>query len=339
MSLLSLLVACGQPIDADSGLELTAMTFNTGTTQGLGHDAPPDDGYGEEEAAISDTWYGDGLAWQVVVDDTRATLATLQPDVVAFQEIFWSGACPDIPSEQWPGFVCAGWQEGDPTVAEVILGADYQVACHQGKWDKCIAVRRDFAEIRGCNDDLCLDALDGAEVSGCGSGSRVGRAIIDLTDGGQITVVNAHGSSGLTAEDEDCRVRQFALVFDDMDGAPAANGQRNLVLGDFNTDPGRNTSFDASAAYLADQRQEPWRFHTAVGPDAEPTYAGLFNIDHVMSDAFSGDCEAVTTVSDVLYFDHQPLLCSLSARRGTRSHRVGGTSSQINLRTHTRAAD
>lgn len=316
---------CVSANDDDSAVPppepLVVVTFNTGTTEGLPHEAAPDDGYGDEQAAISDAWYGDGLAWSPVVEDARAWFAETPADIVGFQEVFWSGECPGIPGDFHPGWVCDGWSDGDPTVAQTVLGAGWQVACHAGKPDKCVAVRRAVGTIVGCDDALCLDALDGAEVEGCGSGSRVGRARVALVDGGELTVVHVHGSSGLSADDKACREAQFRLVFEDLgDGEPAANGDRNVVLGDFNTDPGRFLGTDASAAYLAGVADgSEYAFHTEVGPDATPTYAGLANIDHVLSDGFVGDCwhagiDGREAVSDAVYFDHVPAVCALEPR-------------------------
>lgn len=299
------------------------VTFNTGTTEGLGHDALPDDGYYEEQAALSDTYYGDGLAWLDVVDDTRAFLDELQPDLIVFQEIFYSGDCAMVPEEAKVGFVCETWQPGEPTVAQVILGAGYQVACHIGKNDKCAAVKRSFGSFVGCEADVCLGGLAGAQVQDCGSGSRIGRGVVELVDGGTLTVVNVHGSSGLNQEDQDCRREQFIQVFEDMgagDG-PAANGERNLVMGDFNTDPQLNADFDESASKVLEHVGEgrPFHFISDAAADSPKSYAGLFNIDHVVSDTFQGSCwvggltEGHPAVSEILYFDHKPVVCELDA--------------------------
>jgi len=299
------------------------VTFNTGTSEGLGHDALPDDGYYEEQAVISDTYYGNGLAWVPVVEDTAAFLAKVQPDLIVFQEIFYSGDCAMVPDEAKAGFVCETWQPGDPTVAQVILGEGYQVACNLGKNDKCAAVKRSFGHFVGCDDDLCLDGLAGAQVQDCGSGSRIGRGVVELAEGGTLTLVNVHGSSGLNQEDQDCRRQQYVQVFEDLgtgDG-PAANGERNLVMGDFNTDPQINADFDESAAKVLEHVGDgkPFHFISDDGPEAPKSYGGFFNIDHVISDAFDGSCwvagltEGHPAVSDVLYFDHKPVVCELDA--------------------------
>jgi hypothetical protein len=321
--LLTFSTGCTGPfadVDAGAPIAFKAISFNTGTSEGMGHDEPPEDGYGETQAAFSDLYYGDGLAWQAVVDDTRAFLAEAQPDVIGFQEMFYSGDCAAIPAEARTGFVCETWSEGDRSVANVVLGENYRVACHKEKSDKCIGVKKSFASIPGCDDDLCLNALDGFRVDGCGGGSRVGRTRLTLDDESVLTVVHVHGSSGMTADDMDCRRRQFAQIWDDFgDGAPAADGDVNLILGDFNTDPGRLAGADPSADEILKYvgTNKPFDFLNDVGEAVTGTYAGLFNIDHAISDKLTGSCESAgvdgrANVSTVRYFDHKPLTCALT---------------------------
>jgi hypothetical protein len=322
-----LLTGCPAPDDSAASLAgFTAVTFNTGTTENSVPDDEPNGGYTPEQATISDTYYGDGLAFEAVVADTRAWFEAVQADVVVFQEIFYSGLCPEVPAEAREGFVCETWQEGDPTVAQEVLGEGWQVACHPGKDDKCAAVRRSFGSFEGLADDFHLEGLDGATIDGCGSGARVGRGIIELVDGGEITLVNVHGSSGISSEDRACREAQFRQVFEDLglgDGEPAANGAVNLVMGDFNTDPGRAVEYDQSAAYLASAVEgSAFAFLSEVGGDAEPSYQGLANIDHVISDGLVGTCvvPGVTGgepgVSEIVFFDHHPVVCQVQAAGG-----------------------
>jgi uncharacterized Zn-finger protein len=299
---------------------VVVVTYNTGTTDSLAHDLDTSDGYTSTEAAISNDYYGDGLAWKPAMVAAQAWFANLKPDIVVFQEIFYSGECPNIPSQYHAGWACEGWVMGDPTVAEIVLGTDYQIACNQGKPDKCAAVRKAFGSFQGCNGDLCLDGLDGATITGCGGGSRIGRGIIDLTSGGTMTVVNVHGTSGVSGEDMDCRKDQVEQVFQDLDGQPAANGSTNIVMGDFNTDPGRNALFDKSARRWNDfvGGNNSFSFITDVGFSATPTYASSFNIDHVVSDVLQGSCWTAGISNghpDVfvpVYFDHKPAVCELS---------------------------
>jgi len=295
----------------------TAVTFNTGTSEGLA-DADPDDAYTPQMGVYSDQYYGDGLAWREGIDAVAAFFAEVDPDVVVFQEIFWPGDCPGIPVEAQAGFACEGWAEGDPTVAEAVLGPGWQVMCHVGKPDKCAAVHRRFGSFQGCDADFCLEGMLGSTVTGCGKGARIGRGVIDRVGGGTLTLVNVHGSSGFGLEEQGCRVAQFEQIFVDLgDGAPAASGEVNLVMGDFNTDPWRLTG-DPSGRRLLDFVGDGKGFHfvSESGPDATPTYAA-FNIDHVVSDALTGSCwhagvdEGHPAPFEAAYFDHRPAVCAL----------------------------
>ncbi len=309
----TVLIGCGAASEVEDPdvTPITVVSFNSGTTEGMAHDAEPDDGYTGEHALTSDTYYGDGLAWIPAVDATTSWLREIRPDIVAFQEIFDSTECETIPAEANGDFVCERWNPGDPVVAEEVLGPDYEVRCHPGKSDKCLAVRTAFGSFQA--------DLAGFTVDDCGNGARVARGVIDRVDGSTLTVVSYHGSSGLTPEEEYCRARQVDQVFVDLgDGEPGANGDSNIVLGDLNTDPGRWSDIDESAQRWNDfvGGGHEMQFHTEVGPDAEPTYL-LANIDHVMSDSFEGDCwsagvtEGHPDVIDAMYFDHKPVVCTL----------------------------
>ncbi len=55
-----------------------------------------------------------------------------------------------------------------------------------------------------------------------------------------------------------------------------------------------------------------------MGEDAEPTYAAMFNIDHVVSDVATGSCwvagvtpDRAHVLGDDLHFDHRPIICDL----------------------------
>ncbi len=317
----ALLGCSGTPVADDTASDppFTVVTFNVGTSEGMPHDAPPDDGYTSDHAASSDTWYGDGLAWVPAVQATTRFFAETQPDIVVFQEVFHPDHCATIPADHHTDFICEAWSAGDPTVAQLVLGDGYQVACHPGHDDKCAAVRTEFGTFRGCQGDLCIEGLDGSSVEGCGSGARVARGVIGRTDGTELVLVNVHGSSGLSDDDEACRTAQVDQIFVDLDGQPAANGTSNLIMGDLNTDPGRWAEIDPSAARWAELVGSGGGFHfiSDVGPDAPPSYNGIANIDHVMSDSLTGECrvwglsEGTIPVLDATYFDHKPIVCEV----------------------------
>ena len=311
---------------------LLVVSFNTGTSEGVLDSLDGDDGYGAEMAERSDAWYGNGLAWSPAVASTQAWFSRFSPDIVVFQEIFWSGECAEIPEDQHTSFVCDGWADGDVTVAQTILGDDYQVACHPGKPDKCAAVHSRIGTFEGCEGPFCLEGLMGSTVDGCGSGARIGRGTVVDSDGEAVLhLTNIHGSSGLTPEDQDCRVAQIAQVFDDLgDGSPAISpALPDLVMGDLNTDPGRFAELDASAAEWVARvpldptvpRDHGLYFITKAGADAPGSYGGVADIDHVMADAWTGACDPILLdpeqehpVYEPAYFDHRPVVCELRPR-------------------------
>jgi len=287
--------ACsGGPAPDTSSAPLVVVTMNSGTTPGQDFGANTD-GYGEDQASASDAWYGDGLAWEAAVVATEAFFTDTAPQVVGFQEVFDTGGCDEVPDEARDGFVCSTWTAGDPTVAERVLGSGFEVVCHPGHPDKCVGVSQDVGGIA---------PMAGVAAEGCGSGARVAYSDLELADG-PLRVIHVHGTSGLSDDDIACRLAQVAQV-------EQALGERNLVLGDLNTDPARFAGYDASAAAwteLADRAGLRW--HTELGDDAEPTYSGVANIDHVLTDWAEGRCEA-RPFYDQVYFDHVPLVCSLS---------------------------
>ncbi|MFH1532941.1 MAG: hypothetical protein ABIK09_19630 [Pseudomonadota bacterium] len=302
---------------------LRVVTFNTGTSLKPKGGAA-DRGYGAEAWEICDEWYGNGLSWLAIMDDARAWIAEVDPDVIVFQEVFDPNECVGIPEELWPGFVCESWTPGDPVVAQRLLSDAWQVMCNPVRTDKCAAVHRRIGSFRGCDGALCLEGMEGNPIDDCGSGVRIGRGVVDLVDGGVLTLVNVHGSSGYTDEDMACRVKQFAQVFvDNGSGAPAANGDWNLILGDFNVDPvvmaGLDPSADAVLEHVA--AKEALHFITETSQDSPATYAGYVRIDHVISDAWSGACwhAGITpghpAVTPAVSFDHHPAVCDVAGMR------------------------
>jgi len=296
----------------------TVMTFNTGTGARVNGSADLNLGFGPEQSRISDEHYGNGLAWKAAVEGVAELIRHESPDIVAFQEMFHTGECVDIPIEARAGFVCEELQPGGPTVAQLVLGDDYQIATHPGHNDKVLAVHRRFGRILGCDADYCEGGLEGSKVDGCGGGARLARARIERTNGEVLTVFSYHGTSGMSPDDADCRVSQVEQIFVNFgNDAPGADGSAHLILGDFNTDPVRLAAVDRSAQRWNDfvGGNRPFRFHTG-DPAHEPTYH-IFTIDHIVSDVFSatvsfpGRSASAPEIFRAQMFDHTPVVARM----------------------------
>ena len=321
---LTLLTACAAApsagdTDAAAPAPFTAVTWNTGSG-GIASVADPD-GWTPDIKDAADAHYGNGLAWTPAIAEATAILAALAPDVIAFQEVFDPATgCDAVPAEARAGFVCETWAPGAPSVAQAILGPGFQVACFPGKPDKCLAVRRAWGTFDGCDADRCDDALRGAEVDGCGTGSRVAAGAV-RTDAGPLTVVGVHGTSGISASDIACRVAQTAAV---LDGPDALAQQPGVILGDLNTDPGRQADTEASAAAWRASEAGGWTFASSLDPDAPGTYIALpiVSIDHVLVGGIdAGACTAVgldggSDFPGLALWDHRPIACALADPRG-----------------------
>lgn len=295
---------------------LRVVTLNAGSGKSVDRLRDANAGYGPAQAEMSDRWYGNGLAWPAVIRDVRAFLDKADADIVGLQEVFYSGHCPDIPPSAREGFVCATWEPGEATVAQRILGDDYQVACHPGKPDKCLAVHRRLGRIEGCAEAFCLRGLEGLDDDGCGSGNRVAATTVQLVGGGSLRVVHMHGTSGVTRADTRCRLGQIEAIAGEGGAAP----EFGVILGDFNTDPGRVTWLDPAARALRRFARPPgsYRFMTQVGFFVRPTFLSFLNIDHILAAGMSGACwyagrtPETSPVSELVYLDHTAVVCDLS---------------------------
>ncbi len=294
---------------------LRVVTLNAGSGKSVDRLRNDNAGFGPAQAKVADRWYGNGLAWPAVMRDVRAFLDDVDADIVGLQEVFHSDHCADIPLSARKGFVCETWQPGDPTVVQRILGEAYQVACHPGKPDKCLAVHRRLGHIAGCEDAFCPRGLEGLDDAPCGAGNRVAAATVRLVQGGVLRVVHVHGTSGLTRADTRCRLGQVEAIFAEGGAAPGFG----VVLGDFNTDPGRVTWLDPAARALREHARPPgrYRFMTDIGLLVRPTFLSFLNIDHVLAAGMAGDCwyagrtPKTSPVSDLVYLDHTAVVCDL----------------------------
>lgn len=299
--------------------QFRVVTLNTGSGKAVKAAAEENAGFGPEQSALADQWYGNGLAWSAFIEEVQQFFKHVDPDIVGLQEIFYSGHCPGIPRAARKDFVCEHWQPGDRTVAELILGDAYQIACHPGRPDKCLAVHRRLGEFIDCDQSFCLEGLTSLDDGYCGRGGRTAGTQIQLKTGGKLSVVHLHTSSGASLTEARCRSRQIKAAFTG-DKTPPEFG---LILGDFNTDPGRLTWVDPSSRTLARQARPPshYRFISDVGLFTRPTFLGFLNIDHVLAAGMEGECwypgrtPGKPPISKNTYLDHTAVVCDVKPYR------------------------
>lgn len=316
---------------AEAPRPLTVVTINAGTTPGLAHDSDEEPGrapYTGATAAIVDTSYQNSLSWNPAEARLTEWLAQVDPDIVAFQEIFHDPWCDDInrPEDAPLDLVCGNYTPDRPRQVRRLMGPDFQIVCGDGKPDTCIAVHTRLGRVAACEDqpDNCLTTWDGyVPLSRCTSRDRLGRALVTSSSGRPaFNIVAVHGTSGLTLEDALCRRDIFSLIFDDKgDGAPLVQSDAiNIVLGDLNVDPILFAGGDESADYLLEHIGEgrPFQWHSPTDPNGPRSYALGVSIDHVASDRLTGSCiipgssPGVAPIWDRIYWDHRPVVCELT---------------------------
>jgi len=326
LALIAMLAAChsthppmAAPEQSPRIGQFRVVTLNTGSGTSVEMPAKSNAGFGPEQSTLADQWYGNGLAWPAFIEEIQHFFKKIDPDLVGLQEIFYSGHCPEIPQAAREDFVCENWQPGEPTVAELILGEAYQIACHPGRPDKCLAVHRRLGEFIDCDQSFCLEGLNRLDEGYCGRGGRIAGTRIQLKTGGKLSVVHLHTSSGASLTEARCRSRQIKAAFTSDKTAP----EFGLVLGDFNTDPGRLAWVDPAARTLARQARPPshYRFISEFGFFTRPTFLGFLNIDHVLAAGMEGECwypgrtPGKPPISKNTYLDHTAIVCDVKPYR------------------------
>ncbi len=307
-------------------LPFQVVTFNVGTSSQTLHDtdeqAGDGDGYTSTQAEYINDYLGNSLAWNPAEDALRDWLAKHHPEVVAMQELMYDPWCADAPAPPAGlGLVCEGYKGGQPLAAERLLGKAYHLAYTVGQEDLWVGVRKDFGHFRDCPETGLCTKLEGQGVFGeCNESPRVTSIVVQVHDGREFVLVNAHTTAGMTEADQACRAKQIEQIFLDAgDGEPLANGAVNLVLGDMNTDPFLFAGADASANTWNQYVGPGKSFHylSADNPEGPATHVTTMRLDHVVSDVLTGSCvvpggsPGLPLIMKTTFFDHRPVLCDV----------------------------
>ena len=231
------------------------------------------------------------LCLRAVEDRVAASLALIDPDVVALIELLPPELCGRAPTIS-PFQVCSGPQD-PPQVMRLLAHDDYDVVCgDRFAWD-CLAVRSSIGTIAGCPGGYCGGTAPTLPaIAGCRHGFQNVLVDVELR-GVPLTVGVAHPN----AHRADCRARELADLF----GAVPQDGEV-LLLGDFNLDPHR----------MADRSTAVWHAH--VGDDRRFGYrSGIAEHDPPYGTVFPVESAA---------FDPTGLLPSWQTRRGAQGRTI-----------------
>lgn len=245
---------------------------------------------------------------------TAANIAAFDPDVVFMMEILDADYCTAEFQAGDPDLACTGAPDRDVyQQAARYVGPDYTVVCDSNEHYDCVAVRSSRVLLAECPSGVCEGAaLTAPRPENCGSAGIDGVSAAHATvDDRPLTLVFAHPIA--TGTDDPCRIDQYRQAFEEL---PVGD---TLIAGDFNADPYRVPSWDASA-YFFTQVGDGKPF-TAISVDADPptpTFVGVITLDYVLSNAMTGACDVLGVDAGTVRLDdpvgtndHQAVACSV----------------------------
>lgn len=258
-----------------------------------------------------------GYMWKLCLTSVEAkvrdSIRALDPDLVALQEVSTAAQCEKRKESRRRKVCYSENLPADQEQARRLLGPDYTIAMAQGRYE-AIAVKVSAGSIEGCELGATCWTTDLPDLpEGCDPGFSVS-AVEAVIRGVRVRVVNAHPDS-IRLE---CRVKELEQAF------ALANGQRNLMLGDWNTDPYRGKGEDVTL-WKREVEARPFRIHSGIAERDPPYYTDLVpwpwpdkSLDHVISDFAQGTCltlgenPGTQRLDDHGDLDHRGLFCKLT---------------------------
>jgi len=237
--------------------------------------------------------------WKLCRIDVEERLAKnlkqVKPDVIALQEMIAPWQCQGV---QHPlgWHVCSIAQ--DPPQARRLLGDDYSIVCEPNGQFECIAVHRQAGEIIGCPvGGLCYNARTPVPLPGCDAGFSISAVTVRLVNGSIFDVINVHPASFSTS----CRAELLNRALEGDGTSPSIiQGEKVLIMGDFNTDPWR--THDQSTLVWTNIIEQGWSdrpliYHSGIAEKNPPYYTLDFFIkrtyDLVVSNFAEGVCQVL----------------------------------------------
>ena len=253
------------------------------------------------------------LCLKPVEDRVRESVRALAPEVVALQEISTAAQC-EKKREGNPKKICAPQDRAEAEEqTRRILGPDYTIALAKGRYE-AIAVKVSAGTIQGCAPGaICWTEFLPELPQGCDPGFSVS-AVDAVLKGRAVRLVNVHPDSIKRG----CRTLELQQAF------ALASGPRNLMLGDWNTDPYHRKGEDVDA-WKDGVAEHHFTVHSGIAEHDPPYLTDLVpwpwpdkTLDHVLSDFAQGTCVTLGVapgterLDDHGDLDHRALLCELT---------------------------
>lgn len=236
------------------------------------------------------------LCYKDVEDRIASNIQTLNPDVIALQEVLAPWQCENL-VEKNKKKVCFESQS-IPQVRRLV-GDDYSIVCNTRNQFECIAVRADVGEIIGCKKGaICNTARTALEISGCDNGFTISAASIKLNNGVVFDIVNFHPQS----TDPICRAKMILLAVDGNETTPPLiKEDKVILLGDFNLDPWRGNDESTIAWKKIIDRGwggKDFNYHSGIAEKNPPYFTSLLlyrkrTLDLIVSNFAQGVCNVM----------------------------------------------
>lgn len=254
------------------------------------------------------------------------------PDIALLSELITPAQCEALAASVDETHVCHPSHQGEQ--ARRILGAGYTIACEPRRGYECIAVRKGFAKIDGCEDGAFCRGLSrtATPVDGCDDGFTLSSVTIEL-DGEKVDLVVAHPPSGATDESRTCRADFLPAALEE--GGSIRTQRLAIIGGDFNMDPFRRGE-DVDGAYVRSKVRFSFQsgeqalvMHSGLPETNPPFWSAPLNRqtwDLVISNGFQGRCITLGAADDfpaldapqgedIHRLDHLAQYCLLSRAR------------------------
>ncbi|MHB8874437.1 MAG: endonuclease/exonuclease/phosphatase family protein [Myxococcaceae bacterium] len=244
-----------------------------------------------------------------------ARVEVLRPDVVLFSEAFAPWLCDKVGAVDEKHVCHPSNTQAEPEQVRRILGSNYTISCDANSGFECIAIRREFGRMKGCEDGAFCRGLSRTAPVIDDCDIRLGIDQVDTrhasvsgvtleVDGKTFDALVAHPPASTAPEAAQCRRRFLPYVMEPVGSDGSVRERPAAILGgDFNLDPYRNAPTAVDVVYWnqsvrlsLEGEGGPWVSNS--GPiEHDPPYwtspLSRSTLDHVVTQGLVGRCQTL----------------------------------------------